>query len=241
MQRTVVISQPRYLPIVSYLQRLYNADLFIFLDTVQRQGRGWENRNKILLNGGRQKWLTIPISSSSREAIDKTVIAGTEWIEHHKNAIKCAYHDHPYFNESLIDASYDGVQDELLENKFNYRPALVRMLTNICAIFEFSPQTAMASEYDDGDFGCSDRLLNISRNAKADIYVSGANGRSYGVQESFAKSEILVKFHNFPQPTYTQFNSSMSYPCLCFWDVIFNVGLDETSYLIKEKWSLSDS
>lgn len=61
--KKLVISQPRYLPVISYLQRLYFADIFVFLDNVQRQPRGVENRNKIIVNG-KEKWLSIPVKSS---------------------------------------------------------------------------------------------------------------------------------------------------------------------------------
>ena len=83
----VVISQPRYLPALNYLQRLKHADVFVFLDNVQIQTRGWENRNKILING-KEKWLTIPVSSSKREVVFKAKIAGKDWLWKHKETVK---------------------------------------------------------------------------------------------------------------------------------------------------------
>jgi hypothetical protein len=56
----IVISQPRYLPTLNYLIRLYFSDCFVLLDNVQRQARGYENRNKLLMPSA--KWLSISIS-----------------------------------------------------------------------------------------------------------------------------------------------------------------------------------
>ena len=74
-KKLAVISQPRYLPALNYLQRLYFADIFVIFDVVQREVRGFENRNKLLLP--KPKWLTIPVSSSGREKIYKSVLVST--------------------------------------------------------------------------------------------------------------------------------------------------------------------
>jgi len=237
--KKVVISQPRYLPALNYLQRLKHADIFVFLDNVQIQRRGWENRNKILLNG-KERWLTIPISSGSRCLIKNSVIAGSEWVEKHKRLLKQAYRKSPYFNEDLIEIYYDGIYEILEKTNFNYRDVLIKLVLNACKIFSFEPKIELASKLVDDNIKGPTKLLEICKRLKASIYVSGPNAKNYGVEETFKGSGIIVKYHRFDYPIYKQFNSKKFIPWLSFFDPLFNLGLDRVKEIIYSPWRLED-
>jgi hypothetical protein len=238
--RYVVISQPRYLPVIPYLQRIHNSDIFVFLDNVQRQARGWENRNKILINCY-EKWLTIPVSSSSREKINKAKISGTEWIEKHKKTIYFTYKKAPYFDAKILEDYYSGIEEVLKKTNFSYRDTLIQFIKNLCQIFDMKCNFELASELVGDGLKGNENLLRICEKVGADIYVSGANGRVYGVKEYFEKrSKIKVKFH-IPSPiVYKHFNCKEFRPNMCFFDVVFNIGYKETKKLIHQKWKLED-
>src|SRR5919199_1238191 len=53
----VAIHQPQYLPWLGYLAKRAAADVFIYLDTVQYEKNGWQNRNRIKTKDG-PRWLT---------------------------------------------------------------------------------------------------------------------------------------------------------------------------------------
>ena len=233
----IIISQPRYLPAINYLQRLYNADLFVFFDTVQRQGRGWENRNKILTNG-KEQWVTIPVESSSREVIFKTRISGSDWIDEHKNLIRNAYKKKPFYSDEIVDRYYVGVKETLLKNDFNYRDAIVKMNLNVCDLFGFKPKYIYSSQCDDSECRGVEKLVKISKDVGCGTYVSGANGKEYGVVEAFRDSGINVSFHYFDYPAYPQYGEKEFHPWLSFFDVIFNIGLDRTKNIIQTQWEL---
>ena len=235
--KKIIISQPRYLPAINYLQRLYNADLFVFLDTVQRQGRGWENRNKILQNEV-ESWVTIPITSSSREIIYKTKISGTDWIEKHKFQIKNAYKEHPFYSDVILNKYYEGVFEVLINSGYSYRDAIVKMIMNACEMLNYSPIYSYSTLHDDGNSIGVQKLVDISKNVDCDVYVSGANGREYGVTEAFYESGIRVAFHNFSHPQYKQYNAKAFHPWMSFIDVIFNIGLKRTEEIVKKEWNL---
>ena len=56
----VAAHQPHYLPWLGYLAKWAAADLFVFLDTVQYEKNGWQNRNRIKTSEG-ARWLSVPV------------------------------------------------------------------------------------------------------------------------------------------------------------------------------------
>ncbi|WP_457601070.1 WbqC family protein [Hydrogenivirga sp.] len=237
--RKVVISQPRYLPHISYIQRLYFADIFVFLDNVQRQYLGVENRNKIIING-KVKWLTIPVSSSRKEKIYKAKISGISWIDKHKRILIEAYKKHPYFSYKLIEAYYKDAEKVLLKTDFSYADTLIHLVLNCCEIFGFRPEYLRATELNVPEVKGVENLYNVVKNSGGDIYISGSNGRTYGVKEYFEERGIKVLFHDPSDIRYNQHGVDEFIPFLCFFDTIFNIGLDRTRELILQEPILNE-
>ena len=72
---TLAITQPTYLPWVGYFDLMNQCDVFIFLDNVQFEKRGWQQRNRIKTAHG-DLLLTVPIKSKGRykQKINETKI-----------------------------------------------------------------------------------------------------------------------------------------------------------------------
>lgn len=223
-----VISQPRYLPALNYLQRLYFADKFVILDVVQRQSRGWENRNKLLLP--EPSWLTVPVSSSSRSLIFDTLIDGRDWLADHKKRVCQHYSKAPFFSEQLLDEAFS-----LNEDSNRYVDVLVALMKNACRLLSFEPKFIFASDLlvpDEFTQGGVEVLRLISERVKADIYVSGPNGRKYGVVEGFLGSGTGVLFHDFKHPQYEQLNHPFV-PYMGYLDALFYCGVKWLSCVIR--------
>jgi len=224
----IVISQPRYLPALNYLQRLFFADEFVILDVVQRQARGWENRNKLLLS--EPTWLTVPVASSSRSLIVDTLIDGRFWVTEHKKKISQHYGKAPFFSEMLLNEAY-----ALNEGSNRYADVLVAMLRNVCRLLSFEPNLVYASDLlRPEDFACGgvETLRALSERVGADAYVSGPNGRNYGVVEGFAGSGIDVLFHEFQHPVYEQRDRPFV-PYMGYLDALFFCGVEWLSGFIR--------
>lgn len=236
--KKVIISQPRYLPALNYIQRLYFADIFVILDNTQRQSRGIENRNKILMQS-KAEWLTVPIAVSSRELIKNAVVPDLCWIENHKRTIRHAYSKHPFYDERFLLDYYHGL------DSLHYTQITVQMIQNLCRIFGFSPKLILASQLDiDHDSKGPEKLYQICNAVDAGIYISGPNGREYGVKEHFSQKEkrIDVVFHDFEYPVYPQYNNIGDFiPWLCFFDPLFNCGLHSIEQIIKADPVLSST
>ena len=67
----VVITQPTYLPWLGYFELVAQADVFVFLDTVQFERQSWESRNKIRSADGRVQWLPVPVISAPLDTLIK--------------------------------------------------------------------------------------------------------------------------------------------------------------------------
>lgn len=233
-----VVSQPRYLPALNYIQRLFHAQTFVVLDNVQRQARGWENRNKIMTDSG-ESWVTIPIASSSRAMVEDTIILESAWVTEHKKKIATAYEKAPYYDQDLIESYYADVDSFFSGENASFRDVIVFLLNNCCSIFGFSPNIVLASQLamEQEAFGAG-KIVEICKCIGVEAYVSGPNGVSYGIIEAFAGSGINVLFHEFSHPVYPQFNNKGFAPYMSFFDAIFNLGVDEVSKIIKADFVL---
>jgi hypothetical protein len=237
----VIISQPRYLPFLGYLQRLNYADVFVFLDNVQRQYLGFENRNKILI-GSQTKWISIPVSSSRLAIISNSLVDGCAWVEAHKRKIIEAYKKHPFFDSFYIDQYYKNILKTINENEFNYSETLIGLISNIASTFELNFNPVRASQLDIPSSKGVENLFNICENLGASVYISGSNGRSYGVKEYFENRGKKVLFHDAKAHTYTQFGNSGDFiPFLCFFDPLYNIGYSAVKSLILQSLDLSQT
>jgi hypothetical protein len=236
----VVISQPRYLPFLGYIQRLYWADIFVFLDNVQRQYRGFENRNKILV-GSHTKWLSIPITSSKFAMINDSLIDGYTWLDEHQRKIIEAYKKHPFFDSFYINKYYENLPETLKEEGFDYSKTLLKLINNLANIFEFKANTVRASQLDIPACKGVENLFNICESVGASVYISGSNGRNYGVKSYFQDRGKRVVFHDSKPHIYAQFGNLGDFvPFLCFFDPLYNLGYSEVKSLILQPLELSE-
>lgn len=229
-KKIAIISQPRYLPALNYLQRLYFADVFVIYDVVQREVRGFENRNKLLLP--KPKWLTIPVSSSSREKIYKSYVKETDWIKTHKNIIRSYYSKSSFYSNDLLERAYK------IDSKTNsLTDILIILIKNACDLLSIKPNIVKASNLlDPSELNLRgiELLKKVFIKTKANTYISGPNGRNYGVTEKFSEANLNFLYHDFIYPVYNQ-NSERFTPFMGYLDAIFFAGLKWTTSQIKNK------
>ena len=225
----IAISQPRYLPSIGFLQRLAYVDLYVVFDTVQRQSRAWENRNQLALPT--PKWLTIPIKSSSREILKSTLINGSSWVDDHINIIKSNYHKYQYYDEQLLNIYYSNFYELFNKNNFSFVDATVQSTLSLFNYFNLDLDISFASNvtssldtYSSG----LDKIINICDYYNSSFYVSGINGKSYGLTEAFTGSKCKILYHKY------DVNSNHTYS-LGFFDTLFCLGKDKFYQLLIQK------
>jgi hypothetical protein len=229
----LVAHQPHFLPWLGYLDRMARADLFVIVDHVQFERRGFQNRTMIRLND-HGRWMTVPVvQRSQKERIEeKRVCNGPEassraWGPAMYQTIHYAYRAAPFFDrygprlKEILHARWDKLSDLNLASLEYLREA-------------FDIRTPMLRSSDLGPVGArSEMLLNICRLAGADTYMGGMGGsRSYLDTELFGNAGVNVVWHDFEHPRYPQGGGRLFIPGLSALDLLLNVGGEEGRELI---------
>lgn len=174
-----MISQPRYLPCLSYLRRIAQADTFIILDNVQMEARGFENRNKLETGNG-LKWLSIPVDGSERSLIKNTRYK--LFAEDHINKIQGWYRD-------------DVAMLEILTYWWSFRDGgyandLALSIRWLMWHFGINTNIVLASELTHREGGGVDNLKGLFDAVDGDVYITGATFLEYDRTHPFKEVHI---------------------------------------------------
>jgi len=192
--------QPAYLPWLGYLDKIAQADLFVYLDDVQFEKNSFINRNRIKTPAGVQ-WLTIPVKSKGHlDATMREMVMDDSqpWRRKHLAAVAQNYRRAPFFEQAYARLE-----------------ALLSMQTDSLTDFCWQHLQFWAGEYGIGtrlvrqsqvqvEGTKSDLVLNLCLQHGATHYVSGPLGRDYLDVASFTARGIVVDFQSFEPPVYPQ-------------------------------------
>ncbi|MFX1536947.1 MAG: WbqC family protein [Promethearchaeota archaeon] len=229
--RTVVISQPTYLPWLGYFRIMKEADVYVFLDNVQFERRSWQSRNRIK-TPTKCIWLTVPTHHGLQYKISDVEIDNSKpWKRQHWNAIQTSYGKAPYFNN--YSSFFKSVYERNWVKLTSLNIQIVRYLASQLGLF---PVFVQASKL--GLEGKRTRLLlDICKLFEADRYVTSVGAKEYmekdGAREIFQEGGIKVEFLRFNNPTYRQLFGEFI-PDLSFIDCLFNCGPNSSKILFGE-------
>ena len=198
----VAIHQPNYLPWLGYVAKWAAADCFIFLDTVQYEKNGWQNRNRIKTSQGPQ-WLTVPVQARLATAIrDVGVDAAQPWAARHLRAIELAYARAPHF------ARYrDGLRAFYARAWDRLAPLAAASAEWLARALGVTTPVTLASALDLGPAPVEDataRLVALCRAVGADTYLAGRDGARYMDLAQFRTAGIAVEAQEYSHPVYAQ-------------------------------------
>ena len=229
----VAAHQPHFFPWLGYLDRMARCDLFILVDHVQFERRGYQNRTMIRMED-RGRWMTVPVvQRSQKERIDEKCICNDPEESHRSwgpamfQTIHFAYRNAPHFQEfaprlkEMLHAHWDLLVDLDI--------ATLEFLREVFAI-----RTPMVRSSELGPVGArSEMLLNLCRLSGADTYFGGMGGsRTYLDTELFRQAGVRVIWHDFEHPRYPQAGPRPFIPGLSALDLLFNVGAESARELL---------
>ncbi|MCG9584133.1 WbqC family protein [Vibrio tubiashii] len=227
MTKRVAISQSNYIPWKGYFDLIASADVFVLYDDMQYTKRDWRNRNKIQTANGTQ-WLTIPVEVKGKyhQKINETLVAGQSWRRKHWAAICQNYSKAPFFKEykETFETLYLEKQFEKLSD-INYA-----FMLKICQLLGITTQLVWSTEFElQGER--SERLVNICKHLKADVYVTAPAAKSYLETPIFDAEGIQVDWFDYDgYKEYPQLSENFE-PGVSVLDLIFNMGPDARKYL----------
>ena len=219
MARTLVVSQPMFLPWVGLFEQVRLADVFIHYDDVQLpQGRSFMSRVQFRSGNG-VSWLTVPIDhTKSGKLINETVLVAPEqWRSKHLRTIQHAYAKRPYFKLmfELVEKIYSQPANHLAEFNIGAIEEIARWL-GLAPLFRRSSEMNVAG-------ASTERLIGLCEATACDIYVTGHGALNYLNHEQFEDKGITVRYMNYQKAPYEQGYPEFT-PFVSIIDAIANCG-----------------
>ncbi len=226
------IHQPHYLPWLGYLAKWAAADVFIFLDTVQYEKNGWQNRNRIKTATG-ATWLTVPVRATLGTAIAEVAVdVAQPWRQRHRRSIEQAYAQAPYLaaHRDALAAFYAQPWERLAPLATASAEWLARAVGITAPAYRASALSAAADD-------ATGRLVALCRAVGADTYLAGRDGLAYMDLPRFAEAGITVLTQAYEHPVYAQPHGDFV-PLLSGLDLLLTHGDDALGILLGgSSWS----
>lgn len=197
--RIIAIHQPNYIPWLGYYYKIYQSDIFVFLDDAQFSNQGMHNYTYIKTQSGPFR-LKYPVKQSLGDKIlDVHAKDELGWKEKHLSILQANYGKAEYFKpvfdeyrELLISISDQNIAD-----------------LNIAIIKFFCKKLGINAEF----IKSSELNLNLSKTEKiiaickalgANVYYSGTGAKAYQTEEEFSANGIELKYSVFKPFQYNQ-------------------------------------
>ena len=230
--KTVVISQPTYLPWLGYFRLMKEADTFVFLDNVQFVRRSWQCRNRIKAPTN-WIWLTIPTCHKGVSLIKDIEIDNTKpWARKHQKALPVCYGKAPYFEAHF--PFFKSVYEKTWKTLSDLNISIIKYLASQLGL---SPVYVRSSQLN-VEGKRTELLLNICKTLNADRYVSSIGAAGYMMEDDaiplFRKRGIYVNFLEYKHPTYPQLFGDFI-PNLSYVDCLFNSGPESPRIVFNKK------
>ncbi|MBN1880356.1 WbqC family protein [bacterium] len=222
------ILQPGYFPWLGFFNQMACSDVFVYLDDVQFDRRGWRNRNRIKGPDG-PIWLTVPVVQRGKfeQLLTETRIDNSQkWAFKHLKTIEFNYRTAPCFQDyfpelqQIITTSTEYLVDldiALIEAHLRWLG-----LTGV--------RTMRASSLPVKNMDKTGRLVEICRLSGITDYISGPLCRNYLELNQFSESGIQVYLHDYHHPVYRQLHGEFV-PFMGTIDLIMNEGPNSTGIL----------
>lgn len=211
------VHQPNYIPWAGYFHKMAVADVFVLLDDVVYNRKGFTNRNRIRTPEG-WTWLTVPVHASDDSLIREVTIANEHgWRHKHWKTLQTYYNNAPHFeaHRDALAAIYDREWERLADLN-------AALIEHVHGALGLDTEMVWSSDLDAGGTKTG-RNLALCRSAGGDVYLSGASGRDYLDRGLFAEAGVGLAFQRFEHPRYDQVYDGFE-PNMSFLDMLFNVG-----------------
>lgn len=216
----VAIHQPQYWPWLPYLLKIEDCDLFIFLDSVDFQKNGLQNRNQIKTAQGAQ-WLTVPVKQRLGQSLRDTLIDNSsDWRRKHWQTVRQCYNKAAHFASyaAELEALYAREWSGLAELNITVTKMLMRWMGLSTAVLQSSALNVGGS--------ASELILGLCLEVGAKHYLSGTGGLNYLNPEAFEAAGVQIEYQEAVlPPAYPQLFSQAGYiNHLSSLDLLLNCG-----------------
>lgn len=218
-ERIISIHQPNYIPWLGYFYKIYQSDVFVFLDDVQFSNQGMQNYHYIKTPQGSFR-LKIPVVSTFGIQINQVTTKNElNWKQKHLKTLEMNYRKSPHFDEVYQDFK------QIIEDENNNLSKLdQRLIAFICSKFEIKT-SLLSSSMLEIQTNREEKVLDICQALNATVYYSGTGAKAYQNEEQFNERGIELRYSAFKPFAYPQlwgeFISNVS-----ILDYLMNCGYD---------------
>lgn len=200
----LAIMQPYLLPYIGYFQLLNAVDVFLIYDDVQFVRKGWQHRNRILVNGC-DKGFSLPLEKAPQKAlINERTIAKTFW-EHEQDrllrTLQRSYAKAPYFEEG-----YQLALSCFRHADSNLSGFVEHSIRVCCEYLGIHTKLIRSSTLDIGTgLRGQDRILALCRLLDTRHYINPIGGLLLYDRNAFREQGIHLSFLRSKEIQYEQF------------------------------------
>jgi len=220
----ISIHQPQYIPWIPYFSKIHQSDVFVFLDDVQYEKNGRQNRNYILCKNGQTR-LTLPVRCKFGDKLNEVCIADTYIIKKHWRTIEQCYRKAMFFDEiyQILKELYE--REIILLSDF-----VIRIIEAIAFYLGIDTKIIKSSQIEKTG-SKSDMILSICKELNADAYITGVGGLQYLKLNDFENSGIKTTVVDYNFMPYHQHNSEHFIKKLSIIDLLFNNGQNSINFI----------
>lgn len=224
----VVISQPMYFPWVGMFEQVKLCNVYVHYDDVQFSKGSFTNRVQIKTNSSDgYSWLTVPLKNLTLGINIKELLINNDkdWKNHHLNQLKEAYRQSPFRDEMLV------LVNNVFENQFKTIAELSQSSIEVIAdYFGFNHQKFFVSSELAIGGASSQRVYEIVKHFKGDVYITGHGARKYLDHNLFEENGIEVAYMDYQRTPYPQQFGPFN-PHVSILDLIANLGKEGEQYI----------
>ena len=208
------------------------CDVFIILDDVQLQWRGYTRRTKIAKPGfsDRLQWFTLPIDTADTFSIINRIDLKNPAVWQHKalKQLTDSYRQYPFFEET-----FELAKEWILLSEKNLGSFNMFGIRRLMDILHLNTPIRLSSETPVLTTG-SKRIADLMKQYQSNIYLSGRGGNKYHHSDDFIQEGIQV----LEMPDLIQQLQLIKmrgiHPEASILDWFFRLGFDETRYLLEQ-------
>ena len=183
--------QPYFFPYLNYFKLIEMSDIFIILNDVQFQRRGWVHRNKFVnrYNKNYKDWLTLPLKKCKISTNINNLIFDEKKIEN-------------FIDKSMkFDFFYNKINfyPEIKKNifKFELKPSeyLFKNIKIINKILKIKTKLILSSDINvSNKINYEERIIKMVQYFKGDTYLNLPGGKKLYNKKNFKKNGINLIF-----------------------------------------------
>lgn len=231
------IMQPTYLPWIGYFDMIDQADVFVFLDSVQFSKRSWQQRNRIKGPSG-EIILTVPVFTKGKREqliLNAEVDYSDKFVKKHLQTIRQCYSKADFF-----DAYFPDLQ-AVLNSQHKYICDLnIHIIQQLMLQLGIKTPTLRSSSLDVAGEKAY-LLTDICLRLNAETYLSAPGSKDYIEDDNvIVKNGINLIYHEYIHPEYRQLYGEFL-PYMSCLDLLFNHGPRSRDILLSGRQTASST